>query len=315
MGIEVLKPGLLTTVQDFGRTGYQKLGISPSGALDRRAMTLANILVDNPAGEAVLELTLMGPELRFTADNFIAVTGGDLAPLLNGEPVSRCAAVPVKAGDVLSFGQAKNGCRAYLAFSGGLNLPSVMGSKSTNLKCGFGGYRGRKLQAGDAIAFAAPKKELPFFPLHTLEVPSFDGEVTLRVVLGPQENSFTEGGIRTFFGESYQVTPRFDRMGCALDGPTVECKGKADIISDGIPAGAVQIPSSGKPIIMLADHQTTGGYTKIGTVAAVDLPLLAQCRPGDSVRFEQISVGKAQKLLRKERKKFRKLNRYLNEFR
>jgi biotin-dependent carboxylase-like uncharacterized protein len=314
MGIEILKPGLLTTVQDFGRVGYQKLGISPSGVLDRRAMTLANLLVDNPAEEAVLELTLMGPELRITEDNFIAVTGGDLGPLLNGEPIPRYAAVPVKGGDVLFLGQAKNGCRAYLAFSGGLDIPAVMGSKSTNLKCGFGGYRGRKLQSGDVLTFSAPKKELPFFPLRTLEAPVFSGEGILRVILGPQENAFTEGGIRTFFGESYQVTPRFDRMGCTLDGPTIECKDKADIISDGIPAGAVQIPSSGKPIIMLADHQTTGGYTKIGTVASVDLPLLAQCRPGDTIRFRQISAGDAQKLLRKEAKKLRKLNRYLNEF-
>ncbi|WP_411675853.1 biotin-dependent carboxyltransferase family protein [Caproicibacter sp.] len=313
MEIEIIKPGLLTTVQDFGRTGYQKLGISPSGALDRKAMILANLLVANPAGEAVFEITLMGPELRFTADNFVAVTGGDLSPVLNGAPMPRYAAIPVKDGDVLSFGPAKSGCRAYLAFAGGLELPVVMGSKSTNLKCGFGGCGGRKLQTGDVIAFASPKKELPFFPLRTLEAPSFGGETALRVILGPQEDAFTEGGIRTFFEETYQVTPRFDRMGCALDGPVVECRDKADIISDGIPAGAVQIPSSGKPIIMLADRQTTGGYTKIGTVASVDLPLLAQCRPGDSVRFQRISVGEAQKLLRKETKKLRKLNRYLNE--
>ena len=315
MGIEVLNPGLLTTVQDFGRTGYQKLGISPSGVLDRRATALANLLVDNPAGEAVLELTITGPELRFTADNFVAVTGADFSPALNGEPVSGYAAVPVKAGDILSFGQAKSGCRAYLAFAGGLDVPAVMGSKSTNLKCGFGGYQGRRLRAGDVIGFAAPKTELPFFPLRTLEVPSFGGEITLRVVPGPQDDAFTEIGIRTFFSETYQVTPRFDRMGCALDGPAVECREKADIISDGIPAGAVQIPSGGKPIIMLADRQTTGGYIKIGTVAAVDLPLLAQCQAGNSVRFQQISVGSAQKLLRKEAKKLRKLNRYLNEFR
>ncbi|MVB11247.1 KipI antagonist [Caprobacter fermentans] len=313
MGIEMIKPGLLTTVQDFGRTGYQKLGISPSGALDRKAMILANLLVANSAGEAVLEITMMGPELRFTADNFVAVTGGDLSPVLNGAPMPRYAAIPVKDGDVLSFGPAKSGCRAYLAFAGGLKLPVVMGSKSTNLKCGFGGYGGRKLQAGDAIAFSSPKKELPFFPLRTLEAPSFGGETILRVILGPQEDAFTEEGVRTFFEETYQVTPRFDRMGCALDGPVVECRDKADIISDGIPAGAVQIPSSGKPIIMLADRQTTGGYTKIGTVASVDLSLLAQCRPGDSVRFQRISVGEAQKLLRKETKKLSKLNRYLNE--
>lgn len=314
MGIEVLNPGFLTTVQDFGRVGYQKLGISPSGVLDRRAAALANLLVDNPVGEAVLELTMTGPELRFTADNFVAVTGADFSPVLNGEPVPSYAAIPVKAGEILSLGQAKSGCRAYLAFAGGLDVPAVMGSKSTNLKCGFGGYQGRRLRAGDTIGFASPKTELPFFPLRTLKVPSFGSEITLRVVPGPQDDAFTESGIRTFFGETYRVTPRFDRMGCALDGPAVEYREKADIISDGIPAGAVQIPSNGKPIIMLADRQTTGGYTKIGTVAAVDLPLLAQCQAGNSIRFQQISVGSAQKLLRKEARKLRKLNRYLNEF-
>lgn len=313
MGVEVLRPGLLTTVQDLGRAGYQKLGIAPSGALDRSALKTANILVDNPAGEAALELTFAGPELRFTRATCIAVTGGDFGALLNGEPVPRYAAVPVKSGDVLSFGSAKSGCRAYLAFAGGLDLPAVMGSKSTNLKCGFGGFRGRKLLAGDRIEFAAPREELPFFPLRSLEAPRYGGEVTLRTVLGPQDDAFTENGVRTFFGESYQVTARSDRMGCALEGPAVECRDKSDIISDGIPDGAVQIPASGKPIVMLADRQTTGGYAKIAAVVSADLPLLAQCRPGDKIRFARVSVGEAQRLARKEAKRLKKLNRYLNE--
>lgn len=313
MGIEVLQPGLLTTVQDLGRTGYQKLGIAPSGALDKTALQTANLLLGNPAGEAVLELTLAGPELRFTRSTCIAVTGGDLGALLDGEPIPRYAAVPVKGGDVLSFGAAKSGCRAYLAFAGGLEIPAVMGSRSTNLKCGFGGFRGRKLLAGDAIEFVSPKVDLPFFPLRSLEVPRFGGEVTLRAVLGPQDDAFTERGLLTFFGESYEVTGRFDRMGCVLEGPAVECRGKSDIISDGIPGGAVQIPASGKPIVMLADRQTAGGYAKIAAVASVDLPLLAQCRPGDKIRFAQVSVGEAQKLARREAKRLRKLNRYLNE--
>lgn len=313
MGIEVLGAGLLTTVQDAGRTGYQKLGIAPSGALDLIAMRTANILVDNPPDEAVLELTLVGPELRFTTPGIVAATGGDLQAALNGGPLKRYAAVPVKTGDVLKFGMAKDGCRAYLAFAGGLDLPAVMGSKSTNLKCGFGGWRGRKLQPGDSIAFTAPKTDLPFFPLRALTPPKFGSEATLRVVLGPQDSAFTEQGLHTFFGEPYRVTNRFDRMGCALEGPVIECRGKADIISDGIPAGAVQVPSSGTPIVMLADRQTTGGYTKIGTVITADLPLLAQRRPGDTVRFAQISVSAAQRADRREAKKLRKLNRYLNE--
>ena len=313
MGIEVLQPGLLTTVQDLGRAGYQKLGIAPSGALDKTALKTANILLGNPAGEAALELTFAGPELRFTRATCIAVTGGDFGALLNGEPIPRCAAAPVKSGDVLSFGPAKSGCRAYLAFAGGLELPAVMGSKSTNLKCGFGGFQGRKLLAGDVIEFASPREDLPFFPLRTLDAPQYGREVTLRAVLGPQDDAFTEAGMRTFFGESYEATARSDRMGCALEGPAVECRGKSDIISDGIPDGAVQIPASGKPIVMLSDRQTTGGYAKIATVASVDLPLLAPCRPGDKSRFAPVSVGEAQKLARKEAKRLMKLNHYLNE--
>jgi antagonist of KipI len=285
MGIEILKPGLLTTVQDFGRIGYQKLGISPSGALDRKAMTLANLLVANPADEAVLEMTLFGPELRFTADNFIAVTGGDLSPTLNGEPMPRYAAVGVKSGDVLSFGQAKEGCRAYLAFAGGLDLPVVMGSKSTNLKCGFGGYQGRKLQAGDKIAFAAPKEELPFFPLRTLDTPSFSGKSYSACGSRPAGRCFYGKRHTHFLFGNLQSHHSFRPNGLRIGWPYCGMQRKSRHYFRRNSAGAVQIPSSGKPIIMLADRQTTGGYTKIGTVVSVDLPLLAQCKPGDSVQF------------------------------
>lgn len=313
MGIEILQPGLLTTVQDLGRTGYQKLGISPSGVMDRTAAMTANILVDNPMEEAVLEITMIGPSLRFGADNFIAVTGGDLSPALNGSPLPLYEAVPVKEGDVLSFGPAKTGCRAYLAVTGGLDVPVVMGSKSTNLKCRFGGFHGRKLAAGDVLSFSAPKKELPFFPLRKVDPPVLSGEKTLHVILGPQDDAFSDEGLQTFLSKPYTVSNRFDRMGCSLEGPVIGCKEKADIISDGIPAGAVQVPASGKPIIMLADHQTTGGYTKIATVITPDLSLIAQCRPGDTVRFDLISVAAAQKINRKEMKRLKKLYRYCNE--
>lgn len=313
MGIKIISPGPLTTVQDAGRTGYQKTGISPSGALDRHAMNLANILVDNPIGEAVLEMTLMGASMEFTEDTIIAVTGGDFGALLNENPVTRYAAVPVKEGDTLTFGIAKSGTRAYVAFAGGLDIPPVMGSKSTNLKCGFGGFQGRKLAAGDKIPFVSPQKSLPFFPLRTLECPKFDDPgISLRVILGPQDDYFTEAGIRTFFGEPYTVTTRSDRMGCTLNGPSIECRSKVDIISDGIPLGAIQIPASGNPIIMLADRQTTGGYAKIGTVFSCDLPLFVQRQAGEKIRFQPITVKEAQKIYRKEMKKLNKLDRYLN---
>lgn len=313
MGIKILNPGLLTTVQDEGRFGFQKVGVTSSGALDRKAMETANILVGNAPGEAVLEMTLFGASLEFTDANTIAVTGGDFEPKLNGSPLPPYTAVAVGAGSTLTFGIAKSGCRAYVAFAGGLDVPVVMGSKSTNLKCGIGGYRGRKLAAGDEIPFTKPESDLPFPRLRQLQPEPYPEILTLRVVPGPQDDAFTETGIRTFFSEIYTVTNKSDRMGSTLDGPAVEFKTGADIISDGIPLGAVQIPANGKPIVMLADHQTTGGYTKIGTVITPDLSAFAQRKPGERVRFEPISIQEAQKLCRKERKALKKLNKYLNE--
>lgn len=313
MGIKVLNPGLLTTVQDTGRFGYQKIGISPSGALDQTALKTANILVGNPVGEAGLEMTMLGATLEFTEKNYIAATGGDFQPMLNGQPMPLYTAVCVTAGSTLSFGAAKTGCRTYLAFAGGLDVPDVMGSKSTNLKCGFGGYQGRRLLSGDEIPFVSPAMELRFPMLRKLKVPDDPEEiVTLRVIPGPQDDAFTEQGLSTFFGGIYEVTNKCDRMGCTLEGPAVEYKSKADIISDGIPLGAVQIPSSGKPIVMLADRQTTGGYTKIGTVISTDLPQFVQRKVGQKVRFAPITMKEAQRLACKEQKRLRKLDRYLN---
>lgn len=313
MGIKIISPGLLTTVQDAGRFGYQKTGISPSGAMDLTALRTANILVCNPMDEACLEMTMLGATLEFTEKNMIAVTGGDFQPTLNGQPLPMYTAVCVGAGSTLAFGAAKSGCRAYLAFAGGLDLPLVMGSKSTNLKCGFGGFQGRRLTAGDEIAFSAPVPELRFPLLRELKAPDYDSDViTLRVIPGPQDDAFTEQGLSTFFGEIYEVTNRSDRMGCTLEGPAVEYKTKADIISDGIPLGAVQIPAGGKPIIMLADRQTTGGYIKIGTVISTDLPQFVQRKVGQKVRFERIAVEEAQTIYRKEQKRLKKLDRYLN---
>jgi antagonist of KipI len=314
MGIKISNPGLLTSIQDTGRVGYQESGISPSGALDQMALKTANLLVNNPVGEAALEMTLMGAVIEFTASNVIAVTGGDFNPVLNQSSLPMYTAVAVNAGDTLTFGVAKTGCRAYLAFSGGLSVPAVMGSKSTNLKCGFGGYQGRALKKGDEIPFAAPVNNLPGLSQRTVPVRECgEKSVTLRVVTGLQADYFTQKGMETFFGETYSVTNRSDRMGCTLDGPVIEHQSKADIISDGIPLGGIQIPSSGKPIIMLSDRQTTGGYAKIGTVLSIDLPLLVQRKMGDQINFEEISVEQAQKLVRNEMKFLEKMKRNLSK--
>lgn len=302
MSITVLNPGLLTTVQDLGRVGYQQFGVSVSGVMDPRAAAIGNILVGNPQGEAVLECTLMGPQLKFETDEVIAVTGGDLSPTLDGQPVPSYAALAVKAGQTLRFGAPKAGCRAYIAFAGGLDIPLVMGSRSTYMKAAIGGFEGRKLQKGDALGLRAPVAG--YANLHQRAIaPEFVPRpvYTLRVVLGPQDDAFTPEGVATFLGSEYTVTNEFDRMGCRMDGPAIQHKNGGDIISDGIAFGAIQVPGSGKPILMGADRQTTGGYTKIATVISADFRLLAQLKAGDKVRFEAVSVQAAQQALHFQR--------------
>lgn len=302
MSITVLNPGLMTTVQDLGRVGYQQFGVSVSGVMDPRSATLANILVGNEDGEAVLECTMMGPHLQFNEATCIAITGGDLGPTLDGQPVKNYTAIKVAAGQVLKFTMPKAGCRAFIAFAGGLDIPVVMGSRSTYMKAKIGGLEGRKLAKDDVIGFRAPKADLKNFNFRSMAsefVPR--KEYTVRVILGPQDDYFTEEGISTFLSQVYTVTPEFDRMGCRLDGPVIAHKDGGDIISDGIAFGAIQVPSSGTPIIMLGDRQTTGGYTKIANVITADFRILAQLKQGDKVRFEKVSVKAAQDALLTQR--------------
>ena len=302
MSITVLNPGLLTTVQDQGRIGYQQFGVSVSGVMDPRSAAVANILVGNDDKEAVLECTMMGPQLQFNQANCIAITGGDLMPTLDGKPIPNYTAVKVEAGQVLKFTMPKTGCRAFIAFAGGLDIPEVMGSRSTYMKAKIGGVEGRKLAKDDVIGFRAPKAELKNMNFRSMAsefVPR--KEYTVRVVLGPQDDYFTDAGIQTFLSEVYSVTAEFDRMGCRLEGAVIQHKEGGDIISDGIAFGAIQVPSSGQPIIMLGDRQTTGGYTKIANVISADFRILAQLKQGDKVRFEKVSVKAAQDALLTQR--------------
>jgi len=297
MGIKIANGGFMTTIQDMGRFGYQETGMAVSGVMDTRSAALANILVGNDETEAVIEVTMMGPMMEFTEDIFVALTGGDLGAKLDGQPAPRYEAFLVKAGQTLSFAGMFSGSRAYIAFAGGLDVPVVMGSKSTNLKSKIGGYEGRKLGAGDEIGFAAPKTWLPNKNKRKLVPDDFSArEHTLRVVMGPQDDCFTEQGIRTFLGSTYTISNEYDRMGCRMQGDVIEHKNGGDIITDGISFGAVQVPSHGNPIVMMADHQTTGGYTKIANVISVDLPKLAQCMPGFKIHFEKVSIEEAQDL-------------------
>ena len=298
MSITVLNPGLMTTVQDLGRVGYQQFGVSVSGVMCPRSAILANILVGNEDGEAVLECTMMGPHLQFNEATCIAITGGDLGPTLDGKPIPNYAAIAVQAGQILRFTMPKAGCRAFVSFAGGLDIEPVMGSRSTYMKAKIGGFEGRKLQKGDVIKFRDPKADLPKLDLRHM-APEFRprAEYTVRVVLGPQDDYFTDEGVATFLSSVYTVTPEFDRMGCRLSGEVIAHKDGGDIISDGISFGAIQVPSSGNPIIMLGDRQTTGGYTKIAGVITADFRILAQLKAGDKVRFEKVSIAQAQDAL------------------
>lgn len=299
MGIVVENPGIQTTVQDEGRFGYQQFGVCPAGPMDTRSFYLANILVGNKRGEGVLEMTYAGPSLRFEEDNIIAVTGGDFAPTVNGERIPMYQAVLVHAGDLLSFGMGTiNGCRGYLAFAGGLDVPIVMGSKSTLMRNHLGGVEGRKLERGDRIGFISAKNQLLFMEKRQIPQETFSQkEIILRVITGPQDTEFTEEEIRKFFWYSAEITQEFDRMGCRLkrDEP-IKHRGDGNIISDGIAFGSIQVPTNGQPIIMLADRQSTGGYTKIGTVISVDLPKLVQSVPGCRIRFIRVGIHLAQNL-------------------
>lgn len=314
MGIRVLKPGMLTTVQDLGRVGYQSQGFSVAGVMDVRSFKIANLLVDNPENEPVLEFTLIGPTLEFTSDTIIAITGGNFNPTINGELAPMYTAIYMHRGDVLKFGSAITGSRGYISFSSYLKVPTVMGSRCTNMKSSLGGFKGRKLQTDDFILFRIKRRYLPYFLSRTLTPDDMDQQqVTLRVVMGPQDSAFTREGIQTFLSSTYTVTNEFDRMGCRLDGPYIASKNGSDIISDGICFGSVQVPSHGKPIVLLADRQTTGGYAKIATVASVDIPKLVQRKTDDKIRFKAITVYEAQKLLLEETAEFDRMRKIIHQ--
>lgn len=303
MGIRILKGGMMTTVQDLGRTGYQSQGFSVAGVMDVRSFKIANLLLDNPENEAVLEFTLIGPTLEFTSATIIAITGGDFQPTINGEPAPMYTAIYMNKGDILKFGSARTGSRGYIAFSSYLDIPVVMGSRCTNMKSKIGGFKGRKLQAGDYMNFRIKRRYLPFFLSRKLEGDNFDQEeATLRVIMGPQDDLISRQGIETFLNSEYTVTSDFDRMGCRLEGPFIAPKKTSDIISDGIAFGAIQVPSHGKPIILLSDRQTTGGYAKIATVASVDIPKLVQRKTDHKIHFKAITVQEAQQLYLEELK-------------
>lgn len=309
MKMTVISPGLLTTIQDAGRKGYQASGFAVSGCMDMEAFQDANMLVNNPLDEAVIEMQYMGGSFLFDCDTYTALTGADMQADLNGSSIVPGRAYRIHPGDVLTCHTAGEGRFSYLAVAGGFDIPAVLGSKSTNLKCGIGGLEGRALIAGDSIELVRETKELLDEYLKQLPRPRYEKNIELRVVAGPQEARFTETGIRTFYETQYTVSAESDRMGYRLTGKEIESISGVDIISDGIALGAVQVTPRGMPMVLLADRQTTGGYAKIGTVISTDLPRLVQCMPGTRVSFQKITVEEARAIYIRSRKLQRKKER------
>ena len=311
---EVLEPGILTTIQDLGRYGFSQFGVPPSGALDTLSFRAGNLLVGNREEEACLETTLMGLKIIALKEVVISITGGDLCPTLNEEPLAMWRTHLLVEGDVIRFKKVRAGCRAYLAVSGGFVVPRIMGSSSTYLSGNFGGLEGRKLRRGDVLYTVDISPSLNKlglrFPTDWISYP--DKEVSLRVIPGPQNHHFTEEGLQTFRSSSYHVTPQCDRMGVRLEGPKIERQSDVEesIISEGLISGAIQVPGDGKPIIILTEL-VTGGYTKIATIISTDLPRVAQVKPGDHVRFVPVSIEASHHLLRAQEERLREFRKNL----
>jgi antagonist of KipI len=297
----VQEPGPLTTVQDLGRFGHLRVGIPTSGPMDRDAFVLGNRLVGNPDGAAGLECTLVGPRLELTDDRLVAVTGADVAPTLNGAAMPAWQAVAAKAGDVLRLGPARSGVRAYLAVAGGLATPMVLGSRATYVRGRLGGLEGRALRKGDRLPLGAAAPA-PARRVRAERMPAYGAEITVAVILGPQDDRFTAAGIDAFLSGPYELLPQSDRMGARLKGPFIEHTRGHDIVSDGVPMGGIQVIGEGQPIVLLADRQSAGGYTKIATVCSFDLGRIAQLKPGGRLTFRCVTVAQAHAMLRDSRR-------------
>jgi len=299
--LAVLEPGLFTTIQDLGRPGYLRYGIPPSGPVDREAFVLSNRLVGNPDLAAGLECTLIGPRLEVRTACLVAVTGAEMPVVVNERQAPSWAAMRLKAGDTLKLGAARRGVRAYLAVSGGIEVPPALGSRSTYVRGRLGGLEGRPLKKGDLLPIGHPEGSLDAAEgcrVRAEFIPAYSEAPEVRIVLGPQADRFTPEGIAAFLEWPYEMLPQSDRMGARLRGPRIAHTQGHDIISDGIPLGGIQVVGDGQPIVLLVDRQSTGGYTKIATVCSFDIGRVGQVRPGERLRFRSVSVDQARAILR-----------------
>jgi antagonist of KipI len=304
--IRVERPAGLSTIQDLGRPGHRRAGVGPGGAVDPLALRVANILVGNPEDAAAIEITLVGPTLTFTRPAVVALAGADLGAAVDGRTVHTHRPLAVPAGGVLTFAGPRRGCRAYLACRGGFAIEPVLGGRGTDTIGRFGGVAGRPLAAGDVLetrgddervaAAAARLAAAPATWGAAAELrPAFTGVV--RTLPGPEAAWFTPAARAAFFAAPFTVAADSDRMGARLEGPTLALATPRELESEAVVAGSVQVPSAGRPIVLLAGHATTGGYPRIATVAAVDLPEVGQAAPGARLVFRPIDPEESRRLL------------------
>lgn len=310
MTLTIVGAGLQTTVQDLGRPTHQRDAIPAGGAMDRLACRAANLLVGNPESAALLEAALIGPAIRFHEETLIALAGGDLAASIDGKATGNWRAVIVPADGVLRFGQPKTGCRAYIAIAGGVDVPPVFGSRSTYLRGGFGGVDGRALRAGDTLrtlpatdvaramhaTIAQSGSSASRWSLGVTLRPHYSDHPIVRIVEGAHTSLLTPASRARLVDDAFRISSSSDRMGYRLEGKPLELSAPTELLSEAVTFGTVQLPPAGAPIVLMADRQTTGGYPRVAEVASVDLPLIAQLKPGDSVSFRFISLAEAQRL-------------------
>ncbi|WP_042222401.1 5-oxoprolinase subunit C family protein [Oceanobacillus manasiensis] len=301
---QVMKPGVQTTFQDLGRKGYQQFGVPVSGAMDKFALQVANILLGNSRTSPCLEITLIGPNLVAKSSMTIVITGANLNPTCNGEPIDMWKTVRIEKGDELAFGKHESGVRAYLAVAGGFEAPKYFGSSSVDGNSGFG----KPLEKGDTIK-GYPITVASGISLASSLIPSYEKKITVSLVEGPHTDYFAKKDRETFFAVPYKVGSNSNRMGYRLEGETIKPE-KVEVWSDGIPFGGIQITSGGEPIILMADRQTTGGYPRIGTVFSTDLPRVAQLIPGGEICFRPSSIEEAEEKVRKEEQFLHRLEQF-----
>lgn len=320
MSIQVLRAGLMATIQDLGRFGFQQFGVIVGGAMDPDSLRIANLLVGNDEGEGALEINLFGTSLKFKKDTVISITGGDLQASIGGRAAPLWRPILIKEGEIVSFASANEGCRAYVAFAGGIQVPEVMNSKSTYMRAEIGGFYGNALQKGDQFecgpmnernqAIFDQLQKLPNYiawSVNNRSLLSKQETQTLRVLPGTEFEFFDHQSKATLFGEAYEITAQADRMGYRLEGPSLTLKEPLELLSEGVTYGTIQIPPNGKPIILMADRQTTGGYPKIGQVISTDLPKLAQLQSLKKVKFKEVSMEEAEYALFKKEQAIRKI--------